>query len=580
MTFCEQLNEYIKQIDCSSQELVSASGLTTSVISRYRRGDRSPNIRSKQLEQLVDGLYKLFKYKKLNITREEIYNNLSNTLYDISIDFEELRKNFNELVTTLNINMAELSRFSTYDSSLLSKIKTGSRNPSKPKEFIEIVCSFIVKKYKSDDDKNAVALLINSSLEDLKDNSSYFNKLLNWFSTNIVSSNNHINDFLTNLDKFDLNEYIKSIHFDKMKVPYIPFYKPISNTYYGIEAMKKGELDFFKATILSKNNEPIFMCSDMPMEDMAQDIEFGKKWVFAIAMTLKKGFHLNIIHNLNRPFNEMMLGLESWIPIYMTGQVSPYYLKGLQDNVYCHFNYVSGVVALSGECINGHHDKGKYTLSTNKTDISYYKTKAECLLRKATPLMEIYREENKNSFDSFITSSVNIKGNRRRIISSLPIHTISDELLIKILKRNNISDENIKEIELSVKTQKQIITNILQSNMFEDDIFEVSKEDFEKSPLSLFLADSFCETEIYYTYEEYLEHLKLTKEYEKNATNYKLSFNSHRTFNNIQILILEKHWVMISKNKSPSIHFTIHHPKLRNAIENFIPPVVEPSSIN
>ena len=141
--------------------------------------------------------------------------------------------------------------------------------------------------------------------------------------------------------------------------------------------MKKGELDFFKATILSKNNEPIFMCSDMPMEDMAQDIEFGKKWVFAIAMTLKKGFHLNIIHNLNRPFNEMMLGLESWIPIYMTGQVSPYYLKGLQDNVYCHFNYVSGVVALSGECINGHHDKGKYTLSTNKTDISYYKTKAK-----------------------------------------------------------------------------------------------------------------------------------------------------------------------------------------------------------
>lgn len=41
----------------------------------------------------------------------------------------------------------------------------------------------------------------------------------------------------------------------------------------------------------------------------------------------KKGHHLNIIHNVDRPFNEMMLGLESWIPIYMTGQISPYYLK-------------------------------------------------------------------------------------------------------------------------------------------------------------------------------------------------------------------------------------------------------------
>ena len=45
--------------------------------------------------------------------------------------------------------------------------------------------------------------------------------------------------------------------------------------------------------------------------------------------------------------------------------------------------------------------------------------------------------------------------------------------------------------------------------------------------------------------------------------------------NYIQILILEKNWVMISKNKCPSIHFVIHHPKLQNAIENFIPPIVE-----
>ena len=575
MTFSEQLNEYIKQIECSSKDLVIASGLTTSVISRYRRGDRTPSLKSKQLEQLTDGLYKLSVTKEVNITKEEIYITLSGTLNDISIDFEQLSKNFNELVTTLNINVAELSRLSSYDASFLSRIRTGNGNPSHPKDFATAVCNFIMKKYTSDDDKKAVALLINSTLEELENNLNYFNKLFNWFTTNSTPSHNYIDDFLTNLDKFDLNEYIKAIHFDEMKVPFVPFYKTISKTYYGIEEMKKGELDFFKATVLSKNSEPIFMCSDMPMEDMAQDVEFGKKWMFAIAMTLKKGFHLNIIHNLDRPFNEMMLGLESWIPIYMTGQVSPYYFKGLQDNIYCHFNYVSGTVALFGECINGHHNEGKYTLTTNKNDISYYKTKSECLLSKATPLMEIYKTENRNSYSSFITSSANIKGKRRRILSSLPIHTISDELLMKILKRNKVSDEDIKQIQFSIQEQKKIIDNILQTNIFEDEIVEISKEEFIKSPLSLFLADSFYENEIYYTYEEYLEHLELSKEYAKNNTNYKLTFNHHHIFKNIQILILEKHWVMVSKNKSPSIHFVIHHSKLRNAIENFIPPVEE-----
>ena len=32
---------------------------------------------------------------------------------------------------------------------------------------------------------------------------------------------------------------------------------------------------------------------------------------------------------------------------------------------------------------------------------------------------------------------------------------------------------------------------------------------------------------------------------------------------------------MISKDNSPAIHFVVYHPKLRNAIENFIPPIIE-----
>ena len=575
MTFYEQLNNYIKQIGCSSQELVSASGLSTSVISRYRRGDRNPGIRSKQLEQLVDGLYKLSNDKGLDLTREEIYVTLSETLNDISIDFEQLSKKFNELITTLNINIAELSRSSSYDASLLSKIRTGNKTPSKPKIFIEAVCNFVVKKYKSENSKKAVAILIGCNLKDLNDSSSYYNVLLNWFSTSSNQTNDYIDNFLNNLDSFDLNEYIKAIHFDEMKVPTVPFYKAISKTYYGIEQMKKGELDFFKATVLSKNNDSVFMCSDMPMEDMAQDVDFGKKWMYAIAIMLKKGLHLNIIHNLDRPFNEMMLGLESWLPIYMTGQVSPYFFKRLQDNVYCHFNYVSGAVSLSGECVNGYHDKGRYTLSTNKSDIAYFKSKAECLLKKATPLMEIYKEYSKNAYTAFLSSSVLEKANRRRILSSLPIHTISVDLLLRILKRNSIPNEDIKKIQESVKFQKEILENITQNNIFEDETSELSKEDFEKAPLSLFLADSFYDKKIYYTWEEYLEHLSLTKKYENNNKNYKLSISNNNTFKNIQILICENNWVMISKANSPSIHFIIHHPKLRNAIENFIPPVVE-----
>ena len=70
------------------------------------------------------------------------------------------------------------------------------------------------------------------------------------------------------------------------------------------------------------------------------------KWMFGRAMMLKKGLHLNIIHDVNRPFNEMMLGLESHIPMYMTGQISPYFLPVSQNSVFNHLLNVSGAAAL------------------------------------------------------------------------------------------------------------------------------------------------------------------------------------------------------------------------------------------
>ena len=572
MTFSEQLNKYIQNLGCSSQEIAKASGLSASVISRYRNGDRTPSLRSTQLKQLSQGLSDI---SNSSIPQEDIYNTLATCLNDISIDYEQLSKNFNQLVSVLNISVADLSRSIGYDPSFLSKIRTGNRAPSKPKDFVEAVCDFVVTKFVSSDNKKTVATLINCSANDLKDKSHYLSKLINWFSTNAVQDNQYVNDFLNNLDNFDLNEYIKAIKFDELKVPNIPFYKPVSKSYYGIEEMKKGELDFFKATVFSKATEPVFMCSDMPMEDMAKDVDFGKKWMFAIAMTIKKGLHLNVIHNINRPFNEMMLGLESWIPIYMTGQVSPYYLKNVQNNIYCHLNYVSGSVALEGECINGYHNNGKYILTANKKDVTYYKTKSDDLLRKATPLMKVYRNNSQSDFNKFMDSSLALKGKRRRILSSLPLHTISNKLLDKILFHNNLSEEDCSLIRATVSKQREAIQSVLKNNIVEDEFVEFSKEDFESSPVSLFLADIFYDKKIYYTYDEYLEHLKAAKSYAKKNKNYKINTNNVHAFKNIQIFILEKNWIIISKGTSPSIHFVIHHPKLRDAIENFIPPVVE-----
>ena len=575
MNFKEVLNEYLKELNCPSKKLSNESGLSESVISRYRSGERTPVKNSEQLNKLTKALFNIAKDNDKNkYTFDKIASDFNSTLASDNFDYTTFSNNLNTLITSLNINTHEMSKYIVFDASHISRIRYGKAKPSNPVEFSNKICSYILNRYKNPDDINNLMMIIGCKKSDLS-NEKIYSTLFNWLTSEIVPVKSKVSDFLHHLDSFNLDDYIKVIKFDELKVPSIPFYKAKTKHYYGIEEMKQGELNFFKGTVLSKSKEDIFMCSDMPMEDMAKDIDFGKKWMFAIAMCLKKGHHLNIIHNLDRPFNEMMLGLESWIPIYMTGQISPYYLSNLKNNIYNHLNYVSAAAALSGECINGFHNKGMYYLTTNKNEIEYYKEKSDLLLKKAKPLMEIYRENNIKEYHLFLKKDENIECDRTRYISSLPLFTISDELLIKILKRNKLTKEEIDKIIKYKNNEFKYMNSILKKNKVFDYIYVIKEDEFISDTPSLLLNNLFIDKIINYTYKEYIEHLKLTNEYAKNNKNYNILTEKDKTFKNITITILKNNHVIISKNSNPTIHFVIRHPKLVAAIESFNPLVKE-----
>lgn len=116
---------------------------------------------------------------------------------------------------------------------------------------------------------------------------------------------------------------------------------------------------------------------------------------------------------------------------------------------------------------------------------------------------------------------------------------------------------------------------ILQNNTVSDDVSLVSQEEFEQHPIALSLSGAFYEKELYYTYEEYRQHFEATRQFEHSHPNYTLKVGNTHAFRNIQIQIHAGKWVMVSKSKTPTIHFIIRHSKMLHAFENFIVPVME-----
>ncbi len=459
MKFNESLNNYILQLNCSAKELAEASGLSQAVISRYKSGQRTPT--TENVEKLAKGIATLAVKKGITLTEAQIISQLQGSLIGSDICSENMVKNLNTIMTALDINASELARAINYDASYLSRIRSGQRNISEPLEFASKAAFYISKNYTNTEQREIIRELAGNG-EDTK--------LLieNWLCNNKEETPNYISNFLEKMNDFNLDEYIEAIHFNDIRVPTLPINFQTSKNYFGIEGMRRGELNFMRSSILSKSKEDIFMHNEMPMADMAEDIEFNKKWMMSIAMLLKKGVHLNIIHNLDRPWNELMLGLEAWIPIYMTGQVSPYYIKSTEKGIFRHINYTSGTAALSGECVDGKHTEGKYYLTKVREEVAYYQNQAKNILKKATPLMEIYTQEKEKQFYTFL---------------------------------------------------------------------EKELDGYDKS--------FFVQAE---------------------AAN---------AFSNIEILVKSGKWAIVSKEKTPKIHFVIRHPKLVSAIEQFTPPVIE-----
>lgn len=582
MNFNDKLNELMEIIGCNGKSLSNASGIASPIISGYRKGNRIPKYNSSQLDDLINGLTLLAKNNNIsNLNEDIIRKELEVILNKDDIDFEIFRKNFNILINSLKINVSDLSKYIGFDSSFISKIRSGVRKPLNISQFANSICKFVVNNYFGINDIT-IRNLIKCDDEVFKDSVLLHDKLYTWLTNNIfvVLEEYNIDNFVKKLDDFDLNSYIKAIKFDKLFVPSLPKFKTKSKIYYGFEGYKDAQIEVLKQAALFKSKEDIFWFSNMPMNEASKDLSFTKKYMMYIAFILKKGIKLNIVHDLDRPFKELMLGLEGWIPLYMTGQINPYYFKNNSNYLYSIIECTSGNAILHGECITGNIDKSKILVSTKKEDIEYYKINSNLLLKKATPLMNIYTGDKKEEFFKVVNNSLCINRKRRNILLNLPCYTISLELLDKILNRNKVSVEDKNKIHKWINDEKKNISKILDNTSIIDEISIISENDFNNSKCMLDLSRFYYDKEISYNYQEYQEHINLLNKFKKENKNYSYKTNDKNIFKNINIYIIEDKQVIISKINNPITNFVIYHPILINAIQKFRAPIKEKDYIS
>jgi transcriptional regulator with XRE-family HTH domain len=565
MEFRDYLKKDLERIGCSLSELSRASGLSSAVISRYRSGERIPLADSEMLIRLCSGLSKLEAEAGLTPMGEE---RLIRYRAAIGNKPSLLAEHLDELLSTLRLSMKDLSYILNYDASYLSRIRSGKRAPADPVAFADHIARAL-----GDSLRPADRMLVNE-LTGAESDNDFAEYLSRWLIQTEATQEVEVERFLSTINTFNLNQYIRSLHFEEQSFTGIPIHDG-KREYYDVTGLRQGELDFFVSTLKSDSVGPIYMCNDLPMEEMAKDIEFVKEWMGLITQCIKKGHQLHIIHDVNRPFPEMMLGLETWIPVYMTGQIFPYYLPSVTGSIYRHCLYVSDVCVLSGEGIGSNVEYASSALSGEPKRLAYGKARAKQLFGHAVPLMRIVRGAHNDVAIRYMEEEAGGGGKWHIRAAVPPYFALNFDLLTQILHENHCDEDFTRRAEAYLISQQDFMNRLLRNGSAVSEIMSLSKTEFDRFTPEFDAPFMNADERLQYSWETYQKHLSLAKDYAAGHAGLSIRETTDNAFRNLSIYVKDQKLAIVSKHKDPRIAFVISHPNMVRAIRQFTAPVVE-----
>ena len=181
MKFHELLNQYMTTLHCTGNELSARCGLSASVISRYRSGEREPQSDSDSLVALADALAALAKEQGMDqLSAANILSAFQNALLSKSKEYDLFLYHFNLLYDKAHLNMKDIATFTNFDPSSLYRIKSGERRTTDLPSLCDKLTKYVISTHTSEEKKEMIADLMELEPAMTATSDSYYQAVFHW----------------------------------------------------------------------------------------------------------------------------------------------------------------------------------------------------------------------------------------------------------------------------------------------------------------------------------------------------------------------------------------------------------------
>ena len=480
--------------------------------------------------------------------------------------------NFHEKLTLLmhlySLPNNKLAKALSVDPSLVSRWKSGARELPQKSEYVMDIARYFT--YHCQDVTSLCEILDIRKERAVSSKEILLQALWKWLSDEKSPTADLANRFIAELNQ---NKISKLPPFNPEHLnQYNAGIRLSVDAYRGNEGKRYAVLRFLEEVISCKKKSTLLLYSDEPMDWIIEDSNFSLLWAQLLIEVIKAGHRIVIIHTVTRNIKELLVAIERWMPLYMSGSIEPYYYPGYSESIFKRSLFVApGIAGISSNTISP-SETSEQLFHKDPSMLTVLEQEFNAYLRVCRPLMQIF---TKSSFDEFQLLLDELESQRGDVVNFSQIPSfmcLSQKNLKTHLKQSTLTGDQIQQILLCHQRRVEHFLNNMESHKHCEWLELPSPEEFNRSE-TFYKNESEPLFQIahFYTKSLFIDYVEDTLNLLKNNKHFHLNLASGQIPEGINLVVKKEIGVIISKAyENNTLFFVFNHPMLVMAFEAFV----------
>ena len=599
MLFREKISLLLYELGVSNVTLSRASELDVSLISRFRSGERVPSRFSPQLDRLATGAatlaVQLGKSKRLCEIcgvpscedAKDIYDALAAWINreDSGLKPQRARTaapgghraagvlqqrafadTLNALMNAAGVSNAELAHAMNTDAQHISRIRSGMRRPDLNGRLTSNICTYLCAHPATQRQRAALCEIAGVDLS--ANSETLYVALYNLLHPHAdVDERIFTDNLLARLD--EQQEVIAGL--DIGEFPHIEGVHPEAVAYYaGSAGFQAAIMRLVRVAMDDAEVHELVFYSDQPCHVLSADEDFCELLASQIIVLLKRGVRLRVIHDLGQSPSALLHLFEKWMPLYLTGQVQPYFCRCPRDVRFSVSMFIAGrKAAVTSMCVTSALPISQYQFTENPMLVANMRVQFAALLRSCLPLTRMYLPHQAAAYLDKLAQFERAAGDTDVLLTSLSIYSMPHGLFRRILARGDVPIDVARPLlnhhALSVQRAHRNLSLYHVADYIALPPATQLAGGQVRVPLTGFLPGS----ELFYTPKEYGEHLAAMVQLMGKYPRYEIHVLPDQPFAGISVIMRQGVGALINKTIVPEVAFFCEHPLLHSGFSVF-----------